>query len=120
MRSLPFPGQGRGGRSARRPGRGHRPSFDRQRGIDNAEPSIGTDFADRPVVEAAIRNALGTSYFYLGDAKAAVRQLVRARELRTTASDPATPTHSPQSGSLLTFIANQAGSPRPSVCSSST
>jgi eukaryotic-like serine/threonine-protein kinase len=56
--------------------------------LDKAEPSIATDFATRPVVEAAIRNALGASYFYLGDPTSAVRQLVRARELRTTALGP--------------------------------
>ena len=56
--------------------------------LDIAEPSIATDFANRPVVEAAIRNALGTSYFYLGDHPSAVRQLVRARELRTAALGP--------------------------------
>jgi serine/threonine protein kinase len=51
--------------------------------LDKAEPSIAADFARRPVVEASIRDALGNSYFYLGDAAPAIRQLQKARELRT-------------------------------------
>ena len=35
--------------------------------LDKAEPSVAADFASRPAVEASIRDALGNSYFYLGD-----------------------------------------------------
>jgi len=50
--------------------------------IDAAEPQIGTTFPDQPLVEASIRTTMGTSYWYLGDAKTAIPQLERALELR--------------------------------------
>jgi eukaryotic-like serine/threonine-protein kinase len=59
-----------------------------QAAIDSAEQSIGTDFAGQPKVEADIRDTLGTTYFYLGDAKAAIRQLERAMALRGAVLGP--------------------------------
>jgi serine/threonine protein kinase len=50
--------------------------------VDAAESEIGTTFAARPAVEAAIRDTLGESYAYLGEPVLAVRQLERALELR--------------------------------------
>ena len=51
--------------------------------IDAAEPSILTDFADQPIVEAAIRHTLGETYLYLGEPTLAIRQHERAMMLRT-------------------------------------
>jgi non-specific serine/threonine protein kinase/serine/threonine-protein kinase len=56
--------------------------------INAAEPSITTDFAGQPKVEAAIRDTLGTSYFYFGETKAAIRQLERAMTLRAEVLGP--------------------------------
>jgi serine/threonine protein kinase len=56
--------------------------------LDSAEPSITTDFARQPTVEASIREALGQSYQYLGDPALAIRQHQRARELRAAALGP--------------------------------
>ncbi len=56
--------------------------------IDAAESSIATDFAGQPRVEASIRDSLGTSYLYLGEPKAAVRQHERALSLRTDVLGP--------------------------------
>ena len=59
--------------------------------LDKAEPSITTGFADRPVIEAAIRDTIGASYFYLGDQTPAIGQLLRARTLRTASLGPDQP-----------------------------
>jgi len=50
--------------------------------IDAAEPQIAKSFSDQPTVEATIRTTMGTSYWYLGDAKTAIPQLQRALALR--------------------------------------
>jgi tetratricopeptide (TPR) repeat protein len=50
--------------------------------LDAAEPGIAAGFAQMPTVEAAIRDALGESYGYLGETALAIRQLERARILR--------------------------------------
>jgi eukaryotic-like serine/threonine-protein kinase len=50
--------------------------------LDAAEPGIAAGFAQVPTVEAAIRDALGESYSYLGETVLAIRQLERARTLR--------------------------------------
>jgi eukaryotic-like serine/threonine-protein kinase len=50
--------------------------------LDAAEPGIATGFAARPVIEAAIRDTLGTSYWHLGEFDRAIRQHERARALR--------------------------------------
>jgi serine/threonine protein kinase len=56
--------------------------------VDAAERWIGSAFADRPTVEAAIRNTLGKTYDYLGEPALAIRQLERARALRRDALGP--------------------------------
>jgi tetratricopeptide (TPR) repeat protein len=56
--------------------------------IDAAEPSIASDFAGEPNVEAAIRDTLGTTYLYLGDPEPAIRQHERARALRAANLGP--------------------------------
>jgi serine/threonine protein kinase len=49
--------------------------------LDTAEARIEDSFADKPNVEASIRNTLGQSYLYLGEPARAIRQLERARAL---------------------------------------
>lgn len=56
--------------------------------IDAAEPQISTAFNDQPAVEATIRTAIGTSYWYLGEAKTAIPQLQRALALRVKLLGP--------------------------------
>ena len=51
--------------------------------IDAAEPSIAADLPDRPIVEAAIRDTLGTSYWHLGELPKAIQQQERALALRS-------------------------------------
>jgi tetratricopeptide (TPR) repeat protein len=50
--------------------------------VDAAEPKIADTFRDQPLVEAAIRQALGKTYYYLGEYALASRQFERALELR--------------------------------------
>ncbi len=52
--------------------------------VDAAEPDIAKSFADRPLVEASIRNTLGLTYWYLGEAVLAIGQHERALALRET------------------------------------
>lgn len=59
--------------------------------IDAAEPQISNAFADQPKVEATIRSAIGTSYWYLGEAGQAIPQLQRALALRVTELGPKDP-----------------------------
>jgi serine/threonine protein kinase/tetratricopeptide (TPR) repeat protein len=56
--------------------------------LDSAEGSIATNFADRPTIEASIRDTLGESYQYLGDPAPAIRQHERARALRGASLGP--------------------------------
>jgi serine/threonine protein kinase/tetratricopeptide (TPR) repeat protein len=51
--------------------------------IDAAEPSITSGFVNKPIVEAAIRDTLGTSYWHLGELPKAIEQEERALALRT-------------------------------------
>jgi serine/threonine protein kinase len=53
--------------------------------LDAAEPSIENTFAGQPIVEASLRNALGESYYYLGEPALALRQHERALSLRNGA-----------------------------------
>jgi serine/threonine protein kinase/tetratricopeptide (TPR) repeat protein len=53
-----------------------------QAAVDAAEPTIAGAFIDRPLVEASIRNTLGTTYWYLREDRAAIAQHDRARTLR--------------------------------------
>jgi tetratricopeptide (TPR) repeat protein len=50
--------------------------------VDAAESGIAGSFQDQPAVEASIRNTLGTTYWYLGEAPLAFPQYERALELR--------------------------------------
>jgi tetratricopeptide (TPR) repeat protein len=50
--------------------------------LDAAESTIATSFAEQPAVEASIRNTLGETYAYLGEANIALRHFERAFELR--------------------------------------
>jgi serine/threonine protein kinase/tetratricopeptide (TPR) repeat protein len=52
--------------------------------LDQAESSISAGFAQQPIVEAAIRDTLGDSYYFLGESGLAIAQYERARALRTT------------------------------------
>jgi tetratricopeptide (TPR) repeat protein len=51
--------------------------------INAAESNIASSFANAPLVEASIRNAMGDSYRYLGEYSNAVRQYERALALRS-------------------------------------
>jgi tetratricopeptide (TPR) repeat protein len=59
--------------------------------VDAAERSIAAGFVDQPTVEAAIRGALGTSYFHLGEPAMAIRQQDRAWALLAAALGPGHP-----------------------------
>ncbi len=50
--------------------------------LNQAREKIGDVFKDRPLVEASIRDTLGTRYWYLGDYSQAIRQHERALALR--------------------------------------
>jgi serine/threonine protein kinase/tetratricopeptide (TPR) repeat protein len=56
--------------------------------VEAAEPRINEAFTNQPAVEAALRDALGTSYHHLGKPARAVRQHERALELRRLAFGP--------------------------------
>jgi tetratricopeptide (TPR) repeat protein len=49
--------------------------------IESARPFVHANFARQPRVEAALRMTLGTSFFYLGDAKTAAEEEEEARAL---------------------------------------
>src|SRR5262249_34941075 len=55
--------------------------------LDAAEPEIAGAFRDQATVEASIRNALGETYFYLGEPALAIVQHERARALFASALD---------------------------------
>jgi serine/threonine protein kinase/Flp pilus assembly protein TadD len=50
--------------------------------LAEAERNIGTAFKDQPLLEAAVRHAMGATYSRLGQFGPAERHFVRARELR--------------------------------------
>jgi serine/threonine protein kinase/tetratricopeptide (TPR) repeat protein len=61
--------------------------------LDAAMPLIGKDFAGQPIVEATIRDAVGSSYVYLGAPKLAIEQFERALSVRSASlgrDDPET------------------------------
>jgi len=55
-----------------------------RKAVDAAEPNIAQAFKDQPIVEADVRDTLGTSYYYLGDPQLAIAQHDRALKLRQT------------------------------------
>jgi tetratricopeptide (TPR) repeat protein len=59
--------------------------------LDAAEPHIRSKFADRPVVEARIRQALATTYLYVGEPQRALPQLERVRDLQSELFGPEAP-----------------------------
>jgi serine/threonine protein kinase/tetratricopeptide (TPR) repeat protein len=59
-----------------------------QAAVDAAEPAIAAAFKDQPLVEAAIRDTLGSTYQSLRDAKQAIRQHRRALQLYRTLLGP--------------------------------
>src|SRR5262249_47669648 len=62
-----------------------------RRAVDQAEPKIAARFHDQPIVEADVRDTLGASYYFLGEAPLAVRQVERPVELRRAGLGPAPP-----------------------------
>jgi tetratricopeptide (TPR) repeat protein len=56
--------------------------------VDAAEPRIAARFQGQPLVEADVRDTLGVTYYYLGEATLAVRQHERAAELRRAKLGP--------------------------------
>jgi serine/threonine protein kinase len=59
-----------------------------RKAIDAAEPKIAGSFKDQPTVEASIRSALGTTYWFLGETALAIRQHERALGVRTSELGP--------------------------------
>ncbi len=59
-----------------------------RKAVDAAEPQILKAFADRPLVEASIRDTLGETYFYLGLYRQASQQHERALALRESHLGP--------------------------------
>jgi serine/threonine protein kinase/tetratricopeptide (TPR) repeat protein len=56
--------------------------------LDSAESKIESDFADQPIVGAAVRHTIGTTYLYHGDTAAAIRQFDRAIAIRKAILGP--------------------------------
>ncbi len=59
-----------------------------RKAVDQAEPKIAARFHDQAIVEADVRDTLGETYFYLGEAPLAIRQHERALELRQARLGP--------------------------------
>ncbi len=59
-----------------------------RKAVDAAEAKIAGAFEVQPIVEAEVRDTLGQTYLYLGEAALAIRQLERAVELRQTRLGP--------------------------------
>ena len=68
--------------AAPRPGEGRGFDVTMRAAIDLAEPTIGMTFTNQPVVEASIRDVIGTTYLALGENKKAIDQYERAVVLR--------------------------------------
>ena len=67
-----------------------------RKAVDAAEPKIAEAFKDQPIVEADVRDTLGMTYCYLGEAPLAIRQFERALELRRGEARPRPPRHARQ------------------------
>ncbi len=65
-----------------------------RRALDEAEPKITGSFRGQPTVEASVRETLGRSYFYLGEAEKAIREHERAAELLEARLGATIPTRS--------------------------
>ena len=87
--------------------------------VDGALAGIGKDFADQPLVEAAIRDTLGESYHYLGEQALAIKEFERARSsCAERFSAPIIPTRSIRWATSLTATRTRAVSSRRSPCTS--
>jgi tetratricopeptide (TPR) repeat protein len=64
--------------------------------VDAARPRIATAFKNEPLIEAAVRHTLGTTYWFLAEPLEAIRELERARALR---EDKLGPDHADTLGS---------------------
>ena len=53
-----------------------------RKAVDAAEPKIAGTFKDQPIVEADVRDTLGSTYSYLRETLLAIPQFERALELR--------------------------------------
>src|SRR5262249_38487273 len=74
-----------------------------RKAIDAAEPKIADAFRDQPAVEASIREALGTTYYYLGEPALAIRHQERCRHLRRDTLGPDHPATLNAMGGLALF-----------------
>jgi hypothetical protein len=59
-----------------------------RRAVEEALPFVAKSFTDQPLIEARLRETLGTSFWYLGDAKTAAEQYEAARALYTQYRGP--------------------------------
>jgi serine/threonine protein kinase len=64
------------------------PGVTLRQAIDATEPAIGPAFADRPLVAAAVREVLGSTYQYLGDPQRAALQHEQVLKIRTERLGP--------------------------------
>jgi tetratricopeptide (TPR) repeat protein len=62
-----------------------------QAAVEQAEPGVAEAFAQQPVVEASIRQALGHTYWFWGEYPLAIRQHARALALRRANLGPDDP-----------------------------
>jgi serine/threonine protein kinase/tetratricopeptide (TPR) repeat protein len=63
-----------------RPG-GQGPKVTLRKAVEGSLPYVATSFPDQPLIEARLRQTLGMSFEYLGDAKTAAEQFEAARDL---------------------------------------
>ncbi len=78
--------------------------------LDRLAGDIQWKFADRPLVEAAVRLALGRTYVSLGDYSAAERQVQRAAEIRRKELGPPHPA-TLEALAALAFLRFKQGNP---------
>jgi serine/threonine protein kinase/tetratricopeptide (TPR) repeat protein len=82
--------------------------------VDAARSRIGDVFKDQPLVEAAVRSTLGTTYFYLSEFTAAIQELERAVELRRSRLGPEDP-QTLESRNTLALAYEKAGRTAPAI-----
>jgi tetratricopeptide (TPR) repeat protein len=70
--------------------------------IEAALPFVDKSFTEKPLIEARLRLTIGTSFLYLGEAKAAAMQLQAARALYTGHLGP----DHPDTLSSMNYLAN--------------
>jgi eukaryotic-like serine/threonine-protein kinase len=59
--------------------------------VDAVQPKISVAFKDQPAVEASVRETIGTTYYFLSESAAAIREYERAAELETARLGPGHP-----------------------------